>query len=130
VRRDRQLRIAHPGHFGLGLCPGAQASSPGGHRDRGGLLSWMLIWMTQQLRGLKAEVEQPMQVALNDLAIDHNASWGVFSLIFVAVLREGIETVLFVGAQIQQGWMSMPDAWGGDRCNDNRAINLERWAVD
>jgi high-affinity iron transporter len=73
-----------------------------------GLLSWMLIWMTQQARGLKAEVEQSVQAAL-----DHSAGWRVFSLIFVAVLREGIETVLFVGAQVQQGWMPMLGAVAG-----------------
>jgi high-affinity iron transporter len=65
-----------------------------------GLLSWMLIWMTQQAKGLKSEVEQSVADALSG-----NTSWGVFSLVFVAVLREGFETVLFLGAQISQGWI-------------------------
>ncbi len=73
-----------------------------------GLLSWMLIWMTQQARSLKSEVEQSVK-----LALDENAGWGVFSLVFVAVLREGIETVLFVGAQIQQGWVPVFGAVAG-----------------
>jgi high-affinity iron transporter len=72
------------------------------------LLSWMLIWMTQQAKGLKAEVETSVQSALSG-----NTSWGVFSLIFVAVLREGIETVLFIGAQVQQGWVPMVGAIAG-----------------
>jgi high-affinity iron transporter len=72
------------------------------------LLSWMLIWMTQQAKGLKAEVETSVQSALGG-----NTSWGVFSLTFVAVLREGIETVLFVGAQVQQGWVPMVGAIAG-----------------
>jgi high-affinity iron transporter len=73
-----------------------------------GLLSWMLIWMTQQAKGLKSEVEQSVQSAL-----ETNTAWGVFGLIFVAVLREGVETVLFIGAQIQQGWLSALGAIGG-----------------
>ncbi|NJK29352.1 MAG: FTR1 family iron permease [Acaryochloris sp. SU_5_25] len=72
------------------------------------LLSWMLLWMTQQAKGLKSEVEQSVQSALQT-----NTTWGIFSLIFVAVLREGVETVLFIGAQIQQGWLPALGALGG-----------------
>jgi len=64
------------------------------------MLSWMLIWMTQQARFLKAEVEGAVTAALTENA---NAGWGVFGLIFIAVLREGFETVIFVSAQFQQG---------------------------
>jgi high-affinity iron transporter len=73
-----------------------------------GLLSWMLIWMTQQAKGLKSDVEQSVQSAL-----ETNTAWGIFGLIFVAVLREGVETVLFIGAQIQQGWLPALGAIGG-----------------
>ncbi len=73
-----------------------------------GLLSWMLIWMTQQAKGLKAGVEQSVQAALVE-----NTSWGVFGLVFVAVLREGVETVLFLGAQINQGWVPAVGAIAG-----------------
>lgn len=64
------------------------------------MLSWMLIWMTQQARFLKAEVEGAVTAALTENA---KAGWGVFGLIFIAVLREGFETVIFVSAQFQQG---------------------------
>ncbi|MEG4341670.1 FTR1 family protein [Microcoleus sp. A003_D6] len=64
------------------------------------MLSWMLIWMTQQARFLKAEVEGAVTAALKE---NTNAGWGVFGLIFIAVLREGFETVIFVSAQFQQG---------------------------
>jgi high-affinity iron transporter len=73
-----------------------------------GLLSWMLIWMTQQAKGLKSAVEQSVQSALGN-----STGFGIFSLIFVAVLREGIETVLFIGAQVQQGWVPFLGAIGG-----------------
>lgn len=64
------------------------------------LLSWMLVWMTQQAKGLRSEVEQSVTASLQQ-----NTTWGIFSLIFIAVVREGVETVLFVGAQIQEGWI-------------------------
>jgi high-affinity iron transporter len=36
-------------------------------------------------------------------AMAKNAGWGVFTLVFVAILREGFETVLFIVAKFQQG---------------------------
>ena len=74
------------------------------------MLSWMLIWMTQQARFLKAEVEGAVTAALTE---NSNAGWGVFGLIFIAVLREGFETVIFVSAQFQQGLSPALGAVGG-----------------
>jgi high-affinity iron transporter len=74
------------------------------------MLSWMLIWMTQQARFLKAEVEGAVTAALTE---NTHAGWGVFGLIFIAVLREGFETVLFVSAQFQQGLSPALGALGG-----------------
>ena len=65
------------------------------------MLSWMLIWMTQQARSLKHEIEGSVQATLNQGATA--AGWGVFTLIVIAVLREGFETVLFIFANAQQG---------------------------
>ncbi|WP_017303223.1 FTR1 family iron permease [Spirulina subsalsa] len=64
------------------------------------LLSWMLIWMTQQAKTLKAEVEGAVTQALQG----EGAGWAVFSLILIAVLREGFETVLFIVAKFQNGF--------------------------
>jgi high-affinity iron transporter len=72
------------------------------------LLSWMLIWMTKQAKSLKGEVEQEI-----DRAIQTNAAWGIFGLIFFAVLREGFETVVFIAAQFQQGGSPVIGAIGG-----------------
>jgi high-affinity iron transporter len=74
------------------------------------MLSWMLIWMTQQARFLKAEVEGAVTAALKE---NTNAGWGVLGLIFIAVLREGFETVIFVSAQFQQGLTPALGALGG-----------------
>lgn len=64
------------------------------------LLSWMLIWMTQQSRLLKAQVEGAVTTTLQG---NRGAGWGIFTLIFFAVLREGFETVVFIAAKFQQG---------------------------
>lgn len=74
------------------------------------LLSWMLIWMTRQSRRLKGELEGEINTAL---ANDVQAGWGIFVLIFFAVLREGFETVIFLAAQYQEGWMPIFGAFAG-----------------
>jgi high-affinity iron transporter len=74
------------------------------------LLSWMLVWMTQQARFLKTEVEGAIGAALQG---NKGAGWGVFGLVAIAVLREGFETVLFIAAQFQQGWMPVLGAIAG-----------------
>ena len=63
------------------------------------MLSWMLIWMTQQARSLKSNVEGSIQDALAD---SEEASISIFSLVCIAVLREGFETVLFLYSNLQQ----------------------------
>ncbi|MGC1310147.1 MAG: FTR1 family protein [Phormidesmis sp.] len=63
------------------------------------MLSWMLIWMTQQARNMKGEVEGSLQDALAD---SEGASTSIFSLVCIAVLREGFETVLFLFSNLQQ----------------------------
>jgi len=73
------------------------------------LLSWMLIWMTRQARLLKTELEG----AITTVIQSNQAAWGVFSLIAIAVLREGFETVIFITAQVQQGWISLIGATAG-----------------
>ena len=64
------------------------------------MLSWMLLWMTKQAKSLKGEVEGAINSALNN----DNAGKAVFILIFIAVVREGFETVLFILAKFQQDW--------------------------
>ncbi len=64
------------------------------------MLSWMLLWMTKQAKSLKGEVEGAISSALRD----DSAGKATFLLIFIAVVREGFETVLFILAKFQQDW--------------------------
>ncbi|MGH1393907.1 MAG: FTR1 family iron permease [Trichormus sp.] len=74
------------------------------------MLSWMLIWMTKQARFMKAQVEGAVNQAL---VKNSQAGWGVFSLILIAVVREGFETVLFIAANFQQGLVPTVGALAG-----------------
>ena len=64
------------------------------------MLSWMLLWMTKQAKSLKGEIEESITSALGN----ENSGKAVFLLIFIAVVREGFETVLFILAKFQQDW--------------------------
>jgi high-affinity iron transporter len=74
------------------------------------MLSWMLLWMTRQARSLKAEIEGSLTAALADTEA---AGWTIFSLVCIAVLREGIETVLFIFTQVQQSGVALLGAIAG-----------------
>lgn len=90
------------------------------------MLSWMLIWMTLQARFLKTEVEGTVTAALKQ---NMGAGWGVFSLIFIAVLREGFETVLFIAANFQQGLIPAFGALGGLAAAVGIGVLLFKWGV-
>ncbi len=64
------------------------------------MLTWMLLWMTNQAKSLKGEVEGAITSALSN----DNAGKAVFLLVLIAVVREGFETVLFILAKFQQDW--------------------------
>jgi high-affinity iron transporter len=54
-----------------------------------GLLVLMIVWMERKGPSLKQELEQ-------NAAATMTATLGIFFIVFVAVLREGVETVLFL----------------------------------
>ncbi len=91
-----------------------------------GLLSWMLIWMTQQARCLKAQVEGAVSTVLQR---GKQAQWGVFGLIFAAVLREGFETVVFVAGKFQQGFFPTLGALAGLATAAGIGVLLFRWGI-
>jgi high-affinity iron transporter len=58
------------------------------------VLTWMIFWMGRQGRALGAELERNVRRATTG----SGGSWALFSLAFIAVLREGIELALFLTA--------------------------------
>ncbi|MCM1982669.1 FTR1 family iron permease [Lyngbya confervoides] len=74
------------------------------------LLSWMLVWMTQQARSLKGNLQGNVQTLL---AQGDRAGWGLLGLVFIAVAREGFETVVFLISQLQSGWPGVMGAMAG-----------------
>ena len=58
-----------------------------------GVLTWMLFWMRRQGRALKGELERGV-----DDALAIGSTTALIWLAFVAVIREGLETVLFLFA--------------------------------
>jgi len=58
-----------------------------------GVLTWMVLWLQRQSRGIKGELEQKA-----DAAISSGQAFALGSLAFVSVLREGVETALFLSA--------------------------------
>ncbi|MBU3181197.1 FTR1 family iron permease [Clostridium psychrophilum] len=61
------------------------------------MLTWMTIWMKRQGGNIGGELKRQIQVA-----ISRGSAWTLISLAFVSVLREGIETVLFIVGSAQE----------------------------
>ena len=59
-----------------------------------GILTWMIFWMQTQGRRINRELETGVRQAI----VGMGSHWALFSLAFVAVVREGIETALFLTA--------------------------------
>ncbi|HEY9644305.1 MAG TPA: FTR1 family protein [Coleofasciculaceae cyanobacterium] len=92
------------------------------------LLSWMLIWMTQQAKSMKGMVEGGLSAALKR-DTSRAAGWGVFSLVFFAVLREGFETVVFIAAKFQQGVLPALGALAGLLASASVGVLLFKWGI-
>jgi len=58
-----------------------------------GVLTWMIFWMQRQGRHIQVQLESDVRVA-----VASGSDWALFGLVFVAVMREGIETALFLTA--------------------------------
>lgn len=62
-----------------------------------GLLTWMILWMMKQRNSIKKNIEAKVENH-----VSKNYYFGLFLLSFIAVAREGVETVIFLqGAKIQ-----------------------------
>ena len=61
-----------------------------------GMITYMIIWMTRHARGIKAELEGEAASALA-----HGSAMALVAMAFLAVLREGFETSVFLLAAFQ-----------------------------
>ena len=59
------------------------------------VLTWMVFWMQAQGRRIKGQLEEEVRQA-----VATEQGWALFGLAFLAVVREGIETVLFLSAAV------------------------------
>jgi high-affinity iron transporter len=72
------------------------------------VLTWMLFWMRRQGRAMKGELERGVDEALGD-----GRTLALVGLSFIAVIREGLETVLFLIALVSSEGSSASLLVGG-----------------
>lgn len=65
----------------------------------GVFLTWMVFWMLRNARFLRTELQRGVQAVLES----GGAAWGVFLLVFFAVVRDGVELALLVFSTPGQG---------------------------
>jgi high-affinity iron transporter len=57
------------------------------------VLTWMVFWMRYQARFIQSDLERQVRAA-----VTRGENWGLFSLAFLALFREGLEAALFLAA--------------------------------
>lgn len=77
------------------------------------LLTWMIIWMMYMGRELRTRMEEQLDDIIdNSEKSPARRKLGVFLMVFVQVLREGIETFIFIfgsaNADDNGGWRAIP----------------------
>src|SRR5439155_17349990 len=60
------------------------------------LLTWMIFWMRRQARSIKRELEEQVAIALAT-----GSAFALALVAFVGVLREGVETALFLFGTVE-----------------------------
>jgi len=60
-----------------------------------GVVTWMLFWMRRMAANMRSELQAAVDRSLTDASV-----WGLTILAFAAVVREGIETSLFLLGQV------------------------------
>ena len=68
-----------------------------------GVLTWMLFWMRRQARMVKGELQ-----AAVDRALTAGTAWALAVLAFTAIIREGVETSLFLFGQVTAAASAAP----------------------
>jgi high-affinity iron transporter len=59
-----------------------------------GVVTWMLFWMRRQASSVKGDLQRAV-----DRTLTEGTAWGLAVLAFTAVIREGLETALFLVGQ-------------------------------
>lgn len=70
------------------------------------VVTWMLFWMRRQAASVKGELQSAV-----DRALDNGSVTALAALAFIAVIREGIETSLFLTAQASAASKDGGAAW-------------------
>lgn len=63
------------------------------------MLTYMILWMQKAAKNLKGQLHTSLQVALNR---GKHQGWALVGMAFLAVIREGLETVFFLIAVFEQ----------------------------
>ena len=115
IGQRRQMRLAWAGVISALLLSallavgitlvGAELKSPAEQIFEGctmllavAMLTGMFFWMRVQARGIKGALERDMRSAL-----DSGQTLSLFGITFVAIIREGVETALFLSASAFTG---------------------------
>jgi high-affinity iron transporter len=67
------------------------------------VVTWMLFWMRRQSAGLRGDLHASIERVLGE-----GTAWGLAGLAFASVIREGVETALFLAAQATSVSASAP----------------------
>lgn len=73
-----------------------------------GVLTWMIFWMRKQARNIRTDLQTQVQSTLQK-----GSASGLMLLAFVAVVREGIETALFLFAAAKTSSSTVQSVIGG-----------------
>ncbi|GAB3454233.1 iron uptake transporter permease EfeU [Kineococcus endophyticus] len=71
------------------------------------MVTWMVVWTTRNARTLRTDLETSVSSALA-----RGSSWALVAMAFLAVLREGLETSVFLLATYQASGSSATGALG------------------
>ena len=67
------------------------------------VLGTMIVWMAKN-----SNIAEDLKSKASESLTGSNAAWGIFTLAFISVFREGVETILFLyGVMMQKGSVSI-----------------------
>lgn len=91
------------------------------------MLTYMILWMKKAARSMKQQLQDSVQAALNR---GSGQGWALVGMAFLAVAREGLESVFFLLAVFKQSptWQMPAGAVaGGFGCRRDWRVDLSGW---